>query len=51
MAGGTAGILHAHADIPAKWRVELRGQALVQPLLERLLARHACAPDPGISSR
>ena len=51
VAGGIAGILYGHADIPAQWRQGLRGQELVQPLLERLWARHACAPNAGISPR
>ena len=51
VAGGIAGILHGHADIPAQWRECLRGQELVQPLLERLLARHASTPGGAFSAR
>lgn len=46
VAGGIAGIQYGHAAIPVEWREALRGMELVQPLLERLWARHACAPDP-----
>lgn len=41
VAGGIAGIIHGAAGIPTEWRDGLRGWDLVQPLLERLLARHA----------
>lgn len=49
VAGGIAGILHGHAAIPVEWREGLRGMALVQPLLERLFARHTCSPDEDMS--
>ena len=43
VAGGIAGILHGHEGIPQRWRDALRGGELVEPLLEKLLARHALA--------
>lgn len=39
VAGGIAGLRDGIEAIPLRWREQLRGQGLVQPLLERLL-RH-----------
>ena len=39
VAGGLAGVRDGVAAIPERWRAALRGQELVQPLLEGLLAR------------
>jgi ADP-ribosyl-[dinitrogen reductase] hydrolase len=39
VAGGIAGLREGVAAIPARWRADLRGQELVQPLLAGLLAR------------
>lgn len=39
VAGGIAGLRHGLGGIPVRWREGLRGQALAQPLLARLLAR------------
>ncbi|HEU5013564.1 MAG TPA: ADP-ribosylglycohydrolase family protein [Roseiflexaceae bacterium] len=40
VAGGLAGIRDGVQAIPARWRAQLRGKELVQPLMERLLERH-----------
>ena len=40
VAGGIAGLRDGIEAIPNRWREQLRGQALVQPLLERLLRHH-----------
>jgi ADP-ribosyl-[dinitrogen reductase] hydrolase len=39
VAGGIAGIRDGIAGIPLQWRVDLRGQALYQPLLNRLMKK------------
>jgi ADP-ribosyl-[dinitrogen reductase] hydrolase len=39
VAGGIAGLLHGVGGIPRRWRDQLRGRALVQPLLDQLLRR------------
>src|SRR5262249_4062025 len=39
VAGGIAGLRDGIGAIPARWRVGLRGQELMRPLLQRLLAR------------
>jgi ADP-ribosylglycohydrolase len=44
VAGGIAGIRHGEAGIPARWRQGLRGRAIVDPLLERLVRHRAPAP-------
>ena len=38
IAGGIAGIMRGAKDIPARWRKTLRGQEMVKPLLDGLLA-------------
>lgn len=38
VAGGWAGLLYGEDAIPARWREQLRGKHLVEPLLERLVA-------------
>lgn len=38
VAGGIAGLKYGLRGIPHRWRSELRGQELVEPLLQRLLA-------------
>ncbi len=40
IAGGIAGIVVGERGIPQRWREQLRGRELVEPLLEALLARH-----------
>jgi ADP-ribosylglycohydrolase len=40
VAGGIAGLRDGIDAIPLRWRDGLRGQALVEPLLKALLARH-----------
>ena len=40
VAGGIAGIRDGVKAIPQRWQAQLRGQALIQPLLARLLQRH-----------
>ncbi|AKQ67062.1 ADP-ribosylglycohydrolase [Myxococcus hansupus] len=37
VAGGIAGLIHGVEGIPSRWREALRGQALLQPMLQRLL--------------
>lgn len=44
IAGGIAGLMHGVEGIPARWREELRGEALYQPLLDRMLHRR-CTKD------
>lgn len=39
IAGGIAGIRDGIEAIPQRWRENLRGQELFQPLLEKLLNR------------
>jgi ADP-ribosylglycohydrolase len=39
VAGGIAGLRDGIAAIPERWRRDLRGQAIYQPLLEGLLAQ------------
>lgn len=39
VAGGVAGLLYGAQGIPARWREELRGQELLAPLRDALLAR------------
>ena len=39
VAGGIAGIRDGIEAIPLRWRTELRGQELYQPLLTALLGR------------
>lgn len=39
IAGGLAGIRAGVGAIPARWLGALRGKALAQPLLDRLLAQ------------
>jgi ADP-ribosyl-[dinitrogen reductase] hydrolase len=39
VAGGIAGLRDGLQAIPERWRSALRGQELVQPMLETLLAR------------
>ncbi len=39
VAGGIAGLRDGIEAIPPRWREALRGQEMVQPLLEGLLAR------------
>lgn len=41
IAGGIAGLIHGIDAIPPRWREGLRGRALLDPLLQGLLARHA----------
>jgi ADP-ribosyl-[dinitrogen reductase] hydrolase len=41
VAGGIAGIRDGVAAIPQRWRAQLRGKELVEPLLRQLLARNA----------
>ncbi|WP_272551377.1 ADP-ribosylglycohydrolase family protein [Acidovorax sp. NCPPB 3576] len=38
VAGGWAGLLYGEESIPLRWREQLRGKHLVEPLLERLIA-------------
>ncbi|NNB90484.1 ADP-ribosylglycohydrolase family protein [Corallococcus exiguus] len=38
VAGGIAGLIHGLDGIPHRWRSQLRGEDLVNPLLDRLLA-------------
>lgn len=40
VAGGIAGIRDGVQAIPQRWREQLRGQAVVEPLLQQLLQRH-----------
>ncbi len=40
VAGGIAGIRDGIKAIPQRWQARLRGQEIVQPLLERLLQRY-----------
>lgn len=37
VAGGIAGLIHGLNGIPHRWRSQLRGQELVEPLVERLM--------------
>ncbi len=39
IAGGIAGLIHGFEAIPPRWRENLRGREIYEPLLERLLAR------------
>ena len=39
VAGGWAGLLYGEEAIPVRWREQLHGKHLVEPLLERLVAR------------
>jgi ADP-ribosylglycohydrolase len=39
VAGGLAGIRDGVGAIPQRWRDQLRGQELVEPLLQQLLQR------------
>ncbi|MGI0492743.1 ADP-ribosylglycohydrolase family protein [Alkalinema pantanalense CENA528] len=39
VAGGLAGLRHGIAEIPVHWRQQLRGENLLQPLLQTLLRR------------
>lgn len=39
VAGGIAGLRDGLQAIPERWRSALRGQELVRPMLEKLLAR------------
>ena len=39
VAGGIAGLLYGLTAIPDRWRTELRGRELYQPLLDRLMGR------------
>lgn len=41
IAGGIAGLMHGFDAIPARWRENLRGKEIYEPLLEKLLARAA----------
>jgi ADP-ribosyl-[dinitrogen reductase] hydrolase len=41
VAGGIAGIVFGIEGIPARWRQDLRGRALLDPLRDRLLETHA----------
>ena len=43
IAGGLAGIHWGIDGIPADWRSGMRGREIVEPLVERLLARHGGA--------
>ena len=38
VAGGIAGLIHGVQGIPERWRTALRGQTLLTPLLDKLLA-------------
>lgn len=38
VAGGWAGLLYGEEGIPTRWRTELRGKDLVEPMLERLVS-------------
>ncbi|GKS99908.1 ADP-ribosylglycohydrolase family protein [Acidovorax sp. SUPP3434] len=38
VAGGWAGLLYGEQGIPLRWREQLQGKPLVEPLLDRLLA-------------
>ncbi len=40
VAGGIAGLRYGVASIPARWRDALRGQEILAPLRDALLARH-----------
>jgi ADP-ribosyl-[dinitrogen reductase] hydrolase len=40
IAGGLAGLIFGIDGIPARWRENLRGREIYEPLLEILLARH-----------
>ena len=40
VAGGIAGIRDGAAAIPSRWQQQLRGQEIVEPLLQQLLRRH-----------
>lgn len=40
VAGGIAGIRDGIAAIPQRWKADLRGQAIIQPLLDGLLMQH-----------
>jgi ADP-ribosylglycohydrolase len=44
VAGGLAGIVHGIDGIPPRWRDALRGKELVDPLVEKLVDRHALGP-------
>ncbi len=39
IAGGIAGLIHGFETIPKRWRDNLRGQEIYEPLLKRLLIR------------
>ncbi|MGZ3460533.1 MAG: ADP-ribosylglycohydrolase family protein [Archangium sp.] len=41
VAGGIAGLRDGIQAIPERWRSALRGRELVEPMLEKLLARHS----------
>ncbi len=41
VAGGIAGIRDGITAIPARWQTGLRGQTLVEPLVQQLLARYS----------
>lgn len=47
IAGGLAGIRYGRSGIPSKWLGALRGESLLEPLMERLLDR--VAPRPARS--
>ncbi len=45
IAGGIAGVRDGLQGIPARWREALRGRALFEPLLARLMERAAARTD------
>lgn len=45
VAGGIAGVRYGARSIPARWREELRGQELLAPLRDTLLARERSRSD------
>lgn len=44
VAGGIAGIRDGVGAIPQRWRAQLRGQEIVEPLLQQLTAKWAARP-------
>ncbi len=51
VAGGLAGVRAGETAIPARWRDALRGRELIDPLVERLVARRASGRDARPAQR
>ena len=47
IAGGIAGIVVGESGIPVRWRAQLRGRELVEPLLDALVAVVSPRSSPG----